>query len=236
MTTHGHRSVARSLAAFAVVAAAAVPVWAKPPAVPFSIAKIYWEYNASANDLGVHVSLDGEDWKRLKITNSADKTIFVVEGRAAYRELGMTELFFEGAEPSLDELPLEDLLDRFPEGPYELEGKLVDGTDITASPVFSHAIPAGPAVSATLGPDDALTISWTEVTSTPPGFPARPIVIVGYQVIVGTFQVTLPPASRSVTVPREYVASLASGVQPFEVLAIELSANQTLTEGTFVKP
>ena len=67
--------------------------------IPFSIAKIYWEYNASANDLGVHVSLDAEDWKRLRILKPNGHAIFEVEGRGAYRELGMTELFFEGAEP-----------------------------------------------------------------------------------------------------------------------------------------
>ena len=34
----------------------------------------------------------------------------------------------------------------------------------------------------------------------------------------------------------EFVASLAPGVQPYEVLAIEANGNQTLTEGTFIKP
>src|SRR5262245_19585585 len=95
--------------------------------VPFSIAKIYWEYNASANDLGVHVSLDAEDWRRLRILTPAERSIFEVEGKGAYRELGMTELFFEGAEPSLDEFPLAGLLARFPEGQYEIEGRTVDG-------------------------------------------------------------------------------------------------------------
>src|SRR6185369_1619561 len=98
--------------------------------VPFKIAKIYWEYNASANDLGVHVSLDGEDWRALKIVNPKRRSIFEVEGRGAYRELGMTELFFEGAEPSLDEFPLADLLARFPEGEYEITGRTADGKDI----------------------------------------------------------------------------------------------------------
>jgi hypothetical protein len=32
---------------------------------------IYWEYNSSVNDLGVHVFLDGEDWRELKIINPA---------------------------------------------------------------------------------------------------------------------------------------------------------------------
>src|SRR6185503_14048981 len=79
------------------------------------ISRIYWEYNSSANDLGVHVSLDGEDWRKLKIINPAGRTIFEVEGRGPYRMLGMTELFFEGAEPNLDDFPLENLLARFPE-------------------------------------------------------------------------------------------------------------------------
>jgi hypothetical protein len=38
-----------------------------------------------------------------------------------------------------------------------------------------------------------------------------------------------------VTVPPEFVASLPSGSNQFEVLAIEASGNQTITEGTFTK-
>ena len=204
--------------------------------IPFSIAKIYWEYNASANDLGVHVSLDAEDWKRLTISKPDGSSIFAVEGRGPYRELGMTELFFEGAEPSLDEFPLAGLLARFPEGEYEIAGRTVDGQSLESDVMFSHAIPAGPKVSAKVGPGDSLVIGWTKVTSPPPGFPKKPIKIVGYQVIVGLFQVTVPATTTSVTVPPEFVASLASGVQPYEVLAIEARANQTLTEGTFVLP
>lgn len=204
---------------------------------PFSVAKIYWEYNASANDLGVHVSLDGEDWKRLRIINPKERTIFAVEGRGPYKDLGMTELFFEGAEPSLDDFPLADLLALFPEGSYEFEGRTVDGAPMESTATFSHAIPAGPTVSAAVGPGNALVISWTPVTSTPAGFPVRPLTIVGYQVIVApTFQVIVPPGTTSVTVSPEFVASLGSGTHAYEVLAIEVSGNQTLTEGTFVRP
>lgn len=222
--------------AAAVVGGLAAPCRAAEPAVPLAIAKIYWEYNASANDLGVHVSLDAEDWKRLRIENPNGRTIFEVEGHGPYKELGMTELFFEGAEPSLADVPLDGLLARFPEGVYEFEGRTVDKLDLESVASFSHAIPAGPVVSSQVGPGNALVISWTPVTAPPPGFPAKPIDIVGYQVIVGTFQVTLPGSATSVTVSPEFVASLARGAQPYEVLAIEASGNQTLTEGTFVVP
>ena len=199
----------------------------------FSIARIYIEYNASGNDLGYHVSLDGEDWKTLKIVNPNARTIFDVVGKAAYRDLGMTELFFEGAEPNLDDFPLEDLLALFPEGTYEFSGVTVDGIQLKSTAALTHAVPAPPTVAAAVN-GDSVVISWSSLTSPPAGFPARPIVISGYQVLADSFQVTLPASATQVTLPVEFVQSLAPGVHPFEVLAIEAGGNQTITEGTYV--
>jgi hypothetical protein len=204
------------------------------PDVPFSIARIYWEFNSSANDLGVHVKLDAEDWKRVRIEAPCGNSLFEVKGKGPYQNLGMTELFFEGAEPSLSQVPLADLLGMFPEGDYAFEGRTVDGQELESEVPFSHAIPAGPTIAAALG-GTRLVISWDEVTGPPPGFPQRPIAIAGYQVIVGKFEVTLPASARSVTVPPEFVASLPAGVNQYEVLAIEQNGNQSITEGTFVK-
>ncbi|TAH39468.1 MAG: hypothetical protein EYC70_01405 [Planctomycetota bacterium] len=202
--------------------------------IPLEIAKIYWEYNATANDLGVHVFLDGEDWRHIKITNPDDRLIFAVGGFGPYREFGMTELFFEGAEPALDEVPLDDLLAEFPQGEYDFEGRTVDGEEIEGEGELSHAIPDGPDVSVTMGAGDLLQIHWTAVTAPPPGFPDLPINVVAYQVIVESFQVTVPATVLSMTVPPEFVGSLASGKHQFEVLAIEESGNQTLTEGYLI--
>jgi hypothetical protein len=58
---------------------------------PFPIAKIYFEYNSSANDLGVHVFLDGEDWRNVKIVHPDGRTIFDVTGKGGWGELGMTD-------------------------------------------------------------------------------------------------------------------------------------------------
>lgn len=197
-------------------------------------ARIYWEYNSSGNDLGVHVFLDGEDWVKMKITNPEGRTIFRVEGKGPY-ELGLTELFFEGAEPSLDDFPLEDLLELFPPGEYEFEGTTADGCEIEGVADFSHAIPEGPAISANLN-GSSLVISWSDVTDHPDGFPDEEVDVVAYQVIVGSFQVTVPAGVNQVTVSPEYVASLESGQHDYEVLAIDASNNQSITEGTFTKP
>jgi len=201
-------------------------------AAKFKEARIYIEYNDSANDLGFHVSLDAEDWRSLRIVNPLGRTIFEVEGEAAYRELGMTELFFEGAEPSLDDFPLADLLALFPEGRYRFIGVTVDGGALFSSAMLSHAIPEGPAVSAEVG-DDTLTIRWESVDMTPVGFPQKRIDIVGYQVIVESFQLTLPASIRSVMVPAEFVEALGAGEHAFEVLAIDAGGAQSITEGVF---
>jgi hypothetical protein len=234
------RMLIRSLAALValIVGVTSPESWAAKKKLELEISRIYWEYNSSANDLGVHVSLDGEDWRKLKIINPAGRTIFEVEGRGPYRMLGLTELFFEGAEPNLDDFPLENLLARFPEGTYRFTGRTVDGDVIAGTGQFTHAIPAGPTNVVAALNGNSLVISWNPVTGPPDGFPDLPITIVGYQVIVGSFQVTIPATTTplQVTVPPEFVASLPGGQNLFEVLAIEASGNQTITEGSFTKP
>lgn len=198
----------------------------------FAIARIYIEYNESGNDLGFHVLLDGEDWKTLRIVNPMGKTIFDVTAKAGYAELGLTELFFEGAEPNLDDVPLRVLLGKFPEGRYKFYGTTVDGRSLYSTARLSHAIPEGPDVSPEVDDDD-ITIMWDDVDEPPEGFPDRSIEIVGYQVIVGSFQVTLPASSREVELPDEFTRTLKPGEHAFEVLAIDRSGNQTITEGSF---
>jgi len=220
--------VSKCLVAVLAALAAAAPA----AAAPFSFARIYIEYNASANDLGFHVTMDGPNWKTFNIVNPNGVKVWEVVGKAAYAELGMTELFFEGAEPNLDEFPLDQLLARFPEGNYKFNGIAVSGTQLKSVAMLSHAIPQGPEVEAVVNGDEVV-IRWQPVTHPPEGFPNRQINIAGYQVIVESFQVTLPASATEVEVPEEYVESLPRGEIPFEVLAIDRSGNQSITEGTF---
>ena len=231
MSRHMHMLPGLLVAMVALIVGATGP---QASAAEFKEARIFFEYNSTANDLGVQVFLDAEDWRTLKIVHPNGQTIFEVKLGGGLRKFGLTEMFFEGAEPSLDDVPLEKLLELFPKGKYKFIGTTVDGTPLESTATLSHAIPAGPEVSAELN-DDEVIIRWKAVTGPPKGFPAEPIKIVGYQVIVGSFQVTLPASSRFVTVPEEYVKTLKSGPQPFEVLAIDASGNQTITEGSFTK-
>ena len=215
-----------------VTVLAALVTAAPAIAAPFSFARIYIEYNASANDLGFHVTMDGPNWKTFNIVDPRGIKVWEVFGREGYAELGMTELFFEGAEPNLDEFPLDQLLAKFPEGSYKFTGIAIGGAQLKSMATLSHAVPAGPEVAADVNGDEVV-IRWRPVTQPPAGFPNKQISIVGYQVIVEAFQVTLPASATEVAVPAAYVDSLPRGEIPFEVLAIDRSGNQTITEGTF---
>src|SRR5262245_12688178 len=193
-----------------VLVAAVVTVFAAPAraAQRFEISRIFIEFNQTDNDLGFHVSLDAEDWKTVQIVNPNGVTIFQASGKGPYGKpgRGLSEMFFEGAEPSLDDVRLEDLLAQFPEGTYRFLAVTADGVRINGSSNFTHAVPDGPVVSTEVG--SSVVIRWRPVTGPPPGFPSKRINIVGYQVIVDPFQVTLPATATQVTLPKEFVDSL----------------------------
>ena len=193
------------------------------------------EFNSTDEDVGIQVFLDGEAWHRLQIVAPNGREILDVKAKGTLKELGLTELFFESEEPSLEDLPLEDFLALFPEGEYRFFGRTVEGDRLFATATFTHAIPNGPVILApaaggVVDPDNAVVV-WNPVTG-PPG-----IEIVAYQVIVEredplrTFSVTVPASVTSVTIPPEF---LEPGTEyKVEVLAIEAGGNQTISELDF---
>jgi hypothetical protein len=198
----------------------------------FEEARIYIEYNSTDEDLGYHVFLDGEDWESLEIFDPDGNRILMLEAEGGYEDLGLTELFFEGAEPPLDEVPLDELLARFPEGEYTFRGVTADAEVLESTAELTHAVPAGPKVKAEMR-HDRLVVKWTPVPGVPEDFPDRDVEIVEYQIIVDSFQVNMPGSARRVAVPRRYFDSLEPGEHEFEVLAIEAGGNQTITSGFF---
>ena len=228
----------------ALLFAAALLFTAAPSAIalPYSQTRIIIEVNATAGDGGIQIFLDAEGWNRLDITDPEHNSIFSVVGSNSIGETGVTELFFESAEPSFDDLPLIDLLARFPAGSYRFAGETTDGKQLSGRATLSHNIPAGPTIAspeegAALNPGAPIVIDWNPVTDPYPGT-TLPIVISGYQVIVERakapirqFSVFVPATVTSMTVPAEFIESGTD--YKFEVLAIEQGGNQTITEGTF---
>jgi len=165
-----------------------------------------------AGDRGIQIFVAGAGWNRLEVLDPDGQKIFDVSGSTSVGMTGVTELFFESAEPSFRDLPLQQLLARFREGSSPREGA-------TLKPV-------------------PVVIDWDPVTDAFPGTNV-PVTVVGYQVIVErvkpgpllAFSVSLPATATQVTLPAEFIQANAD--YKVEVLAIEQSGNQTITESSF---
>ena len=115
----------------AMIAGASQVIAAGPP-IPFKDARIKFEVNATDSDGGIQIFVDADGWKSLRITDPKGREIFSTFARGRIGKQGATELFFESAEPDFTELPLAELLERFPAGTYRfrasgLEGERMEG-------------------------------------------------------------------------------------------------------------
>jgi hypothetical protein len=206
-------------------------------AAPLSDTAIYIEINDTDGDAGIQIFLDGEGWDSMEVFDPNGNRVLNVTGEGGVGQQGITELFFESAEPSFDEQPLEDLLELFPEGFYRFEGTTTEGAMLKGKARLTHDLPAAPVIVSPEEDDDSVdpgntVIEWEPVAD-PPGS-----TIVGYHVVVEremgssrVFTVDLGPTATSVTVPAEFMES--NTAYKFEVLAIETSGNQTISEGEF---
>ena len=167
-----------------LVLGAAVPeVWAKSR---FEVAELFFELNDTDGDLGIHALIDGEPWKELEIEAPNGREMLEIEVKSRLRRQGLTEIFFESAEPSFDDLDPADFFSRFPEGRYTIEGETLRGRELENKVKLTHVMPA-PAGGITLndsgpidleevdcdievtipvviaGEDESVTISWAPV-------------------------------------------------------------------------
>jgi hypothetical protein len=221
--------------------------------IPFSVANVFFELNNTDGDLGIHALIDGEPWKKLKIEDTRERKMLNIRLTGRLKKQGLTELFFESAEPTFDELAPEEFFKRFPEGEYEVEGVTLEGIEMESTSVVTHLMPAPPniSVSGMPVPDDCdedpgpavtepYTVSWDPVSTSHPDLGRRdePIDVVKYELVVEReepdplkFSIDLPPSVTSLQLP----TGLAGPGEEFkvEVLVREASGNQTATESCF---
>ena len=216
-------------------------------------AKIFFEYNATDLDLGIHVFFDAEGWEEMKV-RGPDGTIFEVESEGSLEQIGSTEVFTESAEPELDEENLEEsiaeFLALFPEGEYRFDGETIEGDRLVGTRVLTHDLLAAPGLvfpdpeqEENVADPEATVIEWRNTSE------GRDPEIVRYQVVVefeeeGTERVfefivdilADPEAvTQSVTVPAEFFEALEDleGEFKAEVVAMEAGGNATISEQEF---
>ena len=215
----------------------------------FSEAEIFFELNDTDGDLGLHASIDGEPWTDLEIEGPGDRQLLNIFSRGRLRTQGLTQLFFESAEPSFDELEPADFFRRFPEGRYQIEGRAQEGGTIESTALLSHVMAAPPdnvrlnGVPAAESCDDSLptvlepvTIDWDPVTRSHPEIGKQgPIKISRYQFFVERegvkLSLDLPPTITRFDVP---TAVTALGKEfKFEIIARTATGNNTAIESCF---
>jgi hypothetical protein len=222
---------------------------------PFDEADIFFELNHTDGDLGIHALIDGEPWKRLEIEDPQERRMLNIYVNGRLRRQGLTEIFFESAEPSFDELSPEEFFRRFPEGKYEIEGITLAGQELESTARLTHVLPAPPDNIMVSGLEAAencdadplpsvskpVIISWDPVTQSHPeiGRTGETIKVVKYQLVVEreeptllVFSVDLPPTVTEFKVPSGFIA-LGEEFK-FEILVREKSGNQTAVESCFV--
>ncbi len=217
--------------------------------VEFDDAEFFIEINGTDGDAGVQLKLDGEGWNSLEMTNPIGGILLELDAdeSGSIGLQGLTEFFFESAEPSFDDQTLAELFALFPEGEYEFEGMTTEGEMIVATAEFTHNIPAIPEPEVIVYDDGGVEITWMEVEDAfddPNGAPVGDdIEIDMYRVIVDaldeegeglvTLDIELPATSDRISIPEEFLALSSEGEFKFEVIATEESGNQTIFEGEF---
>lgn len=247
MTTHPNRrkaAVAAVLVLFGGVAAlvgiAAATSTGSPGAKAAKPMKLedstmIVEINATDGDAGIQPFLDGGPWTRMAILAPNGRRILDVDAEGKLNKHGLTELFAESDEPEFSDLPLRKFKKRFPAGTYRFRGETTEGRKLVGKAKLSHDFPDGPEITTptkgqTLSENDAVA-SWN------PGSQPDGVQIVGYQVVVErenplrVFSADLPASQTSITIPPEFLEPGAE--TKIEVLAIDKSGNQTITEVPF---
>ena len=221
--------------------------------VEIATAKLYIEYNFTDGDLGVHGLFDDTGWTVLCVYDPAGEPVLAVEPVGALGDLTMAGFFFESREPELGEFGFPELEAGFAEGQYEVRARAFDGTIYSGAATFTRDVPLPPTVVAppivedeedagdAVVPTEALVVQWEPVTETVGGDPAE---ITGYEVIVTNedsedpngfarplYDVHMPASATSLAVPSEFLE--ADTLYELEILALEVSGNQTISVGFF---
>lgn len=112
--------------------------------VELEVAELYFELNDTDDDLGIHGMIDGGPWKQIWIKDSDHRLMMNVIAKGRLGRQAVTELFFESAEPTFDELDPDDFFDRFKEGYYKIFGWSEEGKLLKGKSLIRHVMPAAP--------------------------------------------------------------------------------------------
>ena len=218
----------------------------------FTAADVFIELNDSDGDLGLHSSTTAPvPWQLMKIIGPTG-LLMEFTTRPELSTQGMSQVDFESAEPSFDELPPSRFFRRYPEGRYAIVAHGVEGERIKSYANLSHVLAAPPGnifvngVGAARNCDAPLptvvppvTITWNPVTTSHPRIgKSGSVRIDKYQFFVeretSSFGIDLPPSITQMDIPPAMLSG--GGVYKYEILAQTTTGNNTAHESCFRVP
>jgi hypothetical protein len=244
----------RSSLLWAAMAAVLCAGGASTQAQDFEVADVYFELNDTDGDLGIHALIDADAWRMLSLETPRHRHEVGIVLTGSFRRQGLTELFFESAEPNFEDLSPEQFFNRFPEGDYVVHAKSIENQSFEMADTVNHLMPApaqGLEVNGVELPENCdeelpslsppFTIAWESVEMSHPtiGRTNESIEVAKYQLVLERedealiFTIDLPPEITEVEIP----AGFAESGEEFkvEVIAKEASGgNQTAVETCFL--
>lgn len=209
--------------------------------VEFGELKVLVEINATDGDVGFHGLADADAWFHMRVDNPDGMKIMNIQAFSSLRAQGLTENFFESAEPLCEEdeeepdelvVPLADFLERFPEGDYTFRASMENGDRAVGAAELTYNLPAAPDISLTedmvFGIDEAI-IAWApgedlgeachDQDLVDDGTIANPadVEIVGWEVVVEVDDDEAPDRVFSAQVPPDQTSVMVpvEFLQPF---------------------
>lgn len=130
--------------------------------------RLFIEYNSADDDYGFHAEFGADPWTTATISGPDGEVLLDLSASGALADHGMSSVMFESAEFPLEEVSLEDFLDRFPQGDYTFVGTGVEGETIRGVGEFTHEIPEPPTIltpetGAIVDPNEVV-VTWDPVT------------------------------------------------------------------------
>lgn len=276
--THGMKRQMLLLPVFLVAVVALVVVASAPQAwarggkhqwysqrVEFAETAIFFEYNSTDLDLGLHIFWDAEGWEEVEVKDPDGDEIFEVENGGGLNKIGSTEVFTESAEPPLCpedveeedcdvEAAIEEFQNKFEEGEYKFHGRTVDGKRLKGSAMLMYALPAAPEITSPGEPEEGVDpdpgsiamIEWEDTSE------LGDEEIVGWEVVAeAVIEVdgeerlflntgTFPAGTTMFTVSPEFFTLVEDAGEDLkelkaEVIAIGANGNKTITEVVVVE-
>ncbi len=173
------------------------------PTVPFAVANVHFEQNATDGDVEVVFEAKGgkEGLAKLSVVSPDGRTVVDFTAPDA-STLGMRQFRFESPEPK----DVNSLKSAYPEGMYTFTGTTASGVKLQGKTTLSHKLPATvsflqPKAEAQGVGTKSLTITWTPVKNV-----SAYIVYIEQDELDVSITAKLPGSVASFAVPEGFLA------------------------------